>query len=232
MTVRSCTGAVTSGGGGGSLSVTVPSIVSGDILVAFQCADSNITITTPVNASYTWVKVTGSDANNTSADLVVGNLWICAAPAGGSSVVFTHGGGSGGEDKGLVVYVITGYSSTVDASGTPTVGTGTATNYTAPSASPSGSTDLLLDFWILDSGNGDCTVTSPLTQDYVGHNFFVAPAAGSQVLSASGATGTRTATQVDSAAPYVAWSLTLQSTGGTDATVVLGPSHADVTIHP
>lgn len=236
VSIRSTTGNNTAGSGGGSLTVTVPSIVSGDVLLAHQAVDGNLTMTAPVNASYSWSQL--GQFTNSTGDLMGLGVWICAAPSAGSSVVFTHASGSGGEDKSMTVMVLTGASGTQDAAVISTGNTtGSGGNYVGLAATATNIDDLMVAYWVMDEPGDsaapfDAGVPASMSQQYTAGHDFLATLAATEQLSASGSTGTRTATNSVTASPYVTATALIKVAGGTGATVTLGPSRSDVTIHP
>ncbi len=146
-------------------------------------------MTTPTGTAGTWAEETSADLGTNSIHMKV---WSRTVTSGGAQTVTVPHQGLG-EENFQFCYVVTGVGVVNDGAAGATSGSGTAA--TAPSVSPTGSDDLLLCAWL--SANNVVNFTAPggmtnlLEEETAGA---VTLATARQVLSASGATGTRVAT--------------------------------------
>lgn len=216
--VRSITPSATPGGDGGPLTNTVPSIVTSDKLVAFCLIDDNLPLSAPVNAGYTWVPLGPQVGPTTTGPSGGVNMaaFLCAAPAAGSNVVFTHGSGSGGDDKVQSIWVLIG-AGAVDAVASTTDAVATPGSALAPSANPTTVGDILICAIELDAGQVTVVPPAAMTAGAPVKNDYLSYGDAYKILSSSGATGTQAFSGVTAGQHYNALSITIASAAAASA---------------
>jgi hypothetical protein len=211
---------------------------SGDLVIVFYSNDfyalSNMpTPLTSVTGSPTVTEVTSGtvpvDAGSNEAHMRV--FWYVANTAGAQTITATETG-THDEEKELTAVVLSGAntSTPIDGSAAGAFSTVAPATFDAPAVSPSSSDAFLIIHGVTIS-NSTYTTPAPLTEqaEFNVSNLLTGVTATEQ-LSASGSTGAFTFTP-STAARYAVTTVAI-ATAATDATVILGPSHADVTIHP
>lgn len=179
----------TATGAGTSFTVPVPSgTAAGDLLVAFTtCPSSNYTDMTSNEFTQT-----GADAS--TANGAASRVWL--RTAGGSEPAnFTFGRTSGQSALGEIVALVgADTANPVDAALTWNTGAAN-TSQAAPSVSPANTGSMLVCGWESgELGSPSYTVPGSMTEQADQPNGNFVQALATELLSASGATGTRTAT--------------------------------------
>lgn len=209
--------------GGTSISVTTPSASVGDLLIIILSNDyynfSELTLTsiTPT-ATATEITAFGDDGGTNSAHFKA--WWAPVTTAGAATVQADTAHAD--EEKTLVVYVLSGAdtSSPIDAAASSGT-TQTVQNPAAPSISPTTSDALLINHISSDSSTtaATSTVTPPgsasNTYSFTDPSIFMRSAGGSEQLSASGATGTRTWTGTRSDTNWIMGSMAIKTAAPT-----------------
>ena len=239
ITIRSDTAVVTPGDGGGNLSAVIPLIAPFDALLVFEGEDDGISMGPPVlsGAAFTQVGVTALDPSTSL--LVVQQAWFCPNPPPGSSVSIAHGDGSGGgDDKSMIVLVLTpasGYVIAVDsvqASWANNIG-GTLTN---ASTTAGDSAPFLISAIVHNTGAAAVMyANSPLTNGSHAADGYLAVNYGYQQLNAAGATGSRSHSGGQNGAGSAGHLITLKQVGGggggpRTATDIASPSDTAIAV--
>jgi len=229
ITVKSVsTNKLSNGTGPNTISVTTPSASVGDLLVIIvsndfytQAAIGLDSITPTATAT----NITNFDSDAGSNKPHIKGWWAPVTTAGAVTVVGNTGHPD--EEKALVVYILSGADTTApidDSAHTSTVTN--SSSLIAPSVSPAGTTDLLISYIQTDGSNSNPTATAPggMSNTYSLDEGGVAQAfGGSELLSASGATGTRTWAYA-STTGYISATLAIKTAtggggGGSDSAV-------------
>lgn len=190
----------------------------GDVLYCFHACDwgTLAAMTTPTGTAGTWTPETSADIGTNA---IHQKLWSRTVTVGGVQTVTVPGQGLS-EENYAHVYVVSGVGTINDGANGTTSGTGTSA--TAPSVSPTGSNNLLLCTWHSSSSVVNFTAPGGMTnlveEETAG---FTTYATARQVLSASGATGTRVATSSVSQTTYTGLSIAIKgvASGGTSINV-------------
>lgn len=219
ITVKSVTtNGLTGNGSVSTVSVTTPAASVGDLLVIilgndwYTQAGLSLQSITP---TATATEITSFDADGGSLKPHMKAWWAPVTTAGAVTVVGDTANKD--EEKALVVYVISGADTTTPIDVSTAISTvTTSTTPAAPSVSPTGATDLLICHFQSDGTTGGASGTAPgsMSNAYSQSEGGLATAFGaSQILSASGATGTRTWTFTGNV-PYVCASMAIKAAAG------------------
>lgn len=181
----------------------------GDYLVCIHGCDYGTLagMTTPTGTSGIWTTQASADLG---ANTIHTKLWTRSVTVAGAQTVTVPDQGFG-EENFQFTYVVAGVSTPDGAAG---ITDGAGVSATAPSVSPTGTDDLLLCAWF--SASNVVTYTAPagmtnlLEEETAG---FSTLGTARQVLSASGATGTRVATSAPACAGFTGVSLALKGAG-------------------
>lgn len=214
----------------GNINVSKPSgAVDGDLLLAVCFADPDgAAVTAPAG----WTLVGSAFA---PAGIGFGRVYRKAASGEPASYTFT---GSAGSSNNVIVLAVTGHDSATPIDVAATWGSGAASaSHIAPSVSPTGSDSLLVCGWYGLTTGAASTYTPPGTMteraDLQPPGLWIVSSVATEGLTASGATGTRTATLTFSR-PYIGVSVAVKSAGG--GTTVNGtaslPAAATFTANP
>jgi hypothetical protein len=177
----------------GNITVTKPSgVVDGDFLIAIAWSDDALVHPT---APAGWTAV--GTAQSVSG-VGVGKVWTQVAASEPASEVWT---GSGSATSIVHVLACTGADTTgLDAGPTWANSATASTTRTAAAVSPAGADDLLIVSFaslVNNAGADGYTVPSGMTEQYDGGdatNPYYSSALDTQILAASGSTGTRVST--------------------------------------
>lgn len=187
---------------------------AGDQLVIIHCNDFYTLASMPtptVGGSTTGVTAITGGSADAGSNLAHIKSYIYSVTSSGDLAVAVTESGSGDEEKALIVYVLSGANGEDGAAG----GTGaSSTSWVCPTVSPSGTDSLLICHG--NSGGGASagtttwsTMTEAYDQIFGGMNLTGA----TEQLSASGATGTRTATMTNALA-YASLTIAVKTAGG------------------
>lgn len=193
-----------------------------DLLVCIHGCDFGTLagMTTPTGTSGTWTERTSADLGASTIHM---KIWTRTVSAGGAQTVTVSDQGFG-EENFQFTYVLAGVSAVDGAAGTTS---GTGTSAAAPSVSPAGSDDLLICSWL--PANNVVNFTAPggmtnlLEEEAAG---FVTLGTAREVLAASGATGTRTATASVSCSGFCGVSIALQGSAAAASAPPVSPYRA------
>jgi len=125
------------------------------------------------------------------------NVYYAKIAVSGTYTISVTESAPGDEDKCMVVYPLIGVDQTTPNDGNGAGASGSGTSEAAPSVSPSNSDSLLIVF---DNSGGGASApaytspSSPFVEQYEIHTGGISGVGGTEQLSASGATGTRTFT--------------------------------------
>lgn len=176
--------------GGGVVTVTTGAGTQvGDVLCCIHGCDYGTLagMTTPTGTAGTWTEQANADLG---ANTIHMKAWTRTVTAGGAQTVTVPDQGFG-EENFQFTYVLAGVTSIDGAAGTTSA---SGTNADAPSVSPTGADDLLICAWFTANNVVNFTfpgtMTNGLEEETAG---FVTLATAREVLTAAGATGTRTA---------------------------------------
>jgi hypothetical protein len=171
---------------------------AGDVLVIIHCNDlyalSNMPTPTVGGSSTGVLTIVNADGGTDGAHI---KSWYYVVGSTGDLTVAVDETGTADEEKALIVYVLSGVDnvSPLDGSGGST-NTG-GTTHICPSVSPASSDAYLICHTNTGGGNAAASYTPPgsMAEQYDSVvNVFMSMAGGTEQLSASGATGTRTFT--------------------------------------
>jgi len=216
VTVKSVTTQAVSGGA--TISVTTPAASVGDLLLIilsndyYLLADMGLNSITP---TATATEILNFDTNGGTNQPHIKAWWAPVTTAGAVTVTATTGHND--EERGLVVYILSGANTSTPIDGAANSGAVTsAQNAVAPAVSPSASTDLLICH-VQTDGAGFGTVYTPpgsMTSRYnITDGTFMRVVGATEQLAASGSTGTRTFTG-DHTNGWVAASVAIQASAG------------------
>jgi hypothetical protein len=202
-----------------SISVTTPAASVGDLLVIilsndyYDLADMSLTSITPT-ATATEMTSFGSDGGAGSQPNIKG-WWAPVVSAGAVTVIADTGHSD--EEKVLAVYLLSGADTTSPVDDSTSIGAiASGTDLSAPSVSPATATALLICHLQTDgiTAAPGSTLTPPGTMSNA-YNLtdgtFMRAIGASQLLSASGATGTRTWTGTRAGVNYTAASVAIKA---------------------
>lgn len=185
----------------------------GDLLICIHGCDFGdlAGMTTPIGTSGTWTEQANADLGTNTIHM---KIWTRTVTSGGAQTVTVPDQGFG-EENFQFTHVVSSVDSVDGAAGTTT---GTGNTAGAPSVSPSGADDLLICAWL--TANNVVNFTAPggmtdlLEEEAAG---FVTLATAREVLAASGATGTRTATCTPACSGFTGVSIALKGTAAAAA---------------
>lgn len=189
----------------------------GDLAVVFQLDDfyTLAGLSTPAGTAVTtWTLGASADGGTNGGHVKV---WYGSVTTGGASTVtvpFTHTD----QERWGGVFILSG--ATWDTAAASVVAV-TSTSHVAPTVTATGTDDLLMCAWMSQSAQVNYTVPGSMT-GYTEIDNFITGVDAREVLSASGATGTRTAT-ASTTATYQSASVVVQSSGGAAASAVFQP---------
>lgn len=194
-----------------AISFTTVSVV-GDLVVVIQMDDfyTLAGLSTPGGTAVGggWTLVDSYDGGSNGNHMKVWTGTVTTAN-GTVTVPFTHTD----QERYAAIFVMPSAAFDVAAHATGT----SSTSFVAPSVSASGSDDLIICAWCNTSGNTTINITSPGSMTaYTERDVatFITYRAASEQLTASGASGTRTASS-NLAQPYLAATIAIKSVSGT-----------------
>lgn len=212
--VRSSTSGATTGGSGGTLSVTTDSSTAvGDTMVAFMAQDDGSASQMPTTGSWTSQGKVYSTANN----LVCLEVFTMRVATAGATT-YQHPDTTG-SDKAMSIVVIAGSVSPDSITFTPTSGntTGSGGSYTNLAGTTTRSDELILVSWLRDYATGSPTaglgLPSGMTNRTANTNTYLDLLVGSKTQIVAGSTGTFTATDATSTSSYVGAVLAIKPAG-------------------
>jgi hypothetical protein len=208
--IRSIT-VTTNPGSATSVTVNTPAsgggaAVTGDLLLAFHYNDfyNLSTMNTPTGGPGGWTQILAGTADAGAASGHIKPWWAVAATGGTQSVTFSESG-SADEEKAGIVCVIGGADTTtpVDDAAAAFSATG-VTTWTVGPVSPTSSDALLIAVWGAGSGANSDTFSGltggAMTEYAQFHDGAGDGIIGTETLTASGSTGTRSVTPASSTA--------------------------------
>ena len=203
-------------GTGASLTATTGAGTAvGDLLVLIHGYDyyAATNMLTPTGTAGTWTLQCTGDGGTNRTHIKV---WTRPVSSGGAQTVTVNSSGTNDATHFVNVYVLNGSTLTLAVDGAAGQnGTGGGTSHDCPSVSPTGADDLLI--CAAGAGpdqNGDYTAPSGMTkQNELDNTPFSTMATFTQTLSASGATGTKSATFTANEI-YAAVSIAISGTAG------------------
>lgn len=198
---------------------TSSAVATNDVIFAIVANDFFLMadLLVPTGGPGGWAAVTGASADG-GANMGHIKVWWAAVASGGVQTV-TFNYSSSGEEKAGALLVVQGADTTAPVDDA-TNGSGSSATLVAPSCAPPSTNSLLFNVWTSGGGSATASFTdpsSPWTRQYTIQNGGLSQLGGREALSASGATGTRTATAASSI-PYSAISLAIKASAGAAAT--------------
>jgi hypothetical protein len=195
-------------GGGVVTATTGAGTQVGDYLVCVHGCDYGTLagMVTPTGTAGTWVEEASADLGVNTIHM---KMWSRAVSVGGAQTVTVADQGFG-EENFQFTYVVAGVDTVADG-GAAGVTSGTGSAATAPSVAPTGADDLLICAWF--TANNVVNFTAPggmtnlIEEETAG---FVTLATAREVLTASGATGTRIATSAPACSGFTGVSIALK----------------------
>ena len=186
-----------------------------DELVVFAGNDWYTAITgAPTGSAGTWTLQATGDNGTNNAHI---KIWTRPVTVGGSNTVTVTP--TSDEEVYITAYVLIGADNVTPNDGAAVASNGaSATAQVAPAVSPSTTDALLLCGVQTASGAPTYTPPSGMTEQSDFHDVFCSQSTASQVLSASGSTGTKTFT-ASTAAPWATASIAIKGASGGGATV-------------
>jgi hypothetical protein len=200
---------------------TSSAVATNDVIFAIQSNDFFLMtdLLAPTGGPGGWAQNTDASADGGSNLAHIKVWWTVVSTGGIQTVTFNFN--SDGEEKAGALLVVPGADTANPFDGTPANASGTAsTSLVAPSVSPPGADSLLFNVWTSGGGSSTASFTdpsSPWARQYTIQNGGLSQLAGREALTASGATGTRTATAA-SAVPWAAVSFAIKAATGGGAT--------------
>src|SRR5678816_2947337 len=169
----------------------------GDVLVIIHCNNfytlAGMPTPTVGGSTSGVVSIVNADNGSNSAHI---KSWVKVVAGTGDLTVAVDETSAGDEEKGLVVYVLSGVDNAnpIDVSGSA-IATGASTHI-APSISPTSTNAYLICHASVGGGTAPASYTSPgsMTEQYDSAITAFIMVGATEQLSASGATGTRTFT--------------------------------------
>lgn len=175
--------------------------VDGDLLVAMIIQDQDASVKTGMPAPTGWTKIANSSSGVTANGQVA--IYTHTAASGDPGTWSWTNDSTGQPDTHGTIIAVANTNGTVSAGPTFQYSTATGTAYTAPSVTGTDRGLLICGFFRSDSAaaTASFTMSAPLTErvDNNAASSWTGLGVGTEELTAAGATGTRSATNTDTA---------------------------------